>query len=64
VDPPEGFEVFASIQDSRDVGNTRHQFGEILSNNPFLPPPVQPSALSKAFIQMPFPSNLESTAKA
>jgi predicted transposase YbfD/YdcC len=27
---PEGFEVFASIQDPRDGGNTRHHFGEIL----------------------------------
>jgi hypothetical protein len=27
---PEGFEVFASIQDPRDGGNTRHHFVEIL----------------------------------
>jgi hypothetical protein len=27
---PEGFEVFASIQDPRDGGNTRHHFEEIL----------------------------------
>ncbi len=27
---PKGFEVFASIQDPRDGGNTRHHFGEIL----------------------------------
>ena len=27
---PEGFEVFASIQDPRNGGNTRHYFGEIL----------------------------------
>jgi predicted transposase YbfD/YdcC len=27
---PEGFEVFSSIQDPRDGGNTRHYFGEIL----------------------------------
>lgn len=27
---PQGFEVFASIQDPRNGGNTRHHFGEIL----------------------------------
>jgi hypothetical protein len=27
---PEGFEVFASIRDPRNGGNTRHHFGEIL----------------------------------
>ncbi|NJM37849.1 MAG: transposase family protein [Akkermansiaceae bacterium] len=27
---PPGFEVFASIQDPRDGGNSRHHFGEIL----------------------------------
>jgi hypothetical protein len=27
---PEGFEIFTSLTDTRNGGNTRHHFGEIL----------------------------------
>jgi hypothetical protein len=30
LENPKGFEVFESIQDPRNGGNTRHHFGEIL----------------------------------